>query len=288
MDNGSSDGSAAKVDGLPGVTVNYLGINLGFATANNRALVLCDTEFVVLLNPDAFAEPEWLERLLGAAVKYPDVAAFGSLQLIYGSEYLIDGTGDCYHFSGLVWRNRHGKTLTNSDLISGEIFAPCAAAAMYRCHALLGIGGFDEDFFCYVEDVDLGFRLRLMGHKAMHVADAVVHHVGSASTGGQHSEFSIYHGHRNLVWAFVKNMPSVLFWLLLPSHLVLNLVTLAYFILRGHGRVTIRAKMDAVKGLKSIWIKRNTIQKKRIASTVEIWRILDKWPFGNSRKLGSL
>jgi len=288
MDNGSSDNSADHADGLPGVTVINLGTNLGFATANNRALALCDTEFVVLLNPDAFAEPEWLDRLLQAAVNHPDVATFGSCQLIYSSENLIDGTGDCYHFSGLVWRNKHGESIENVDLVSREIFAPCAAAAMYRRQTLLDLGGFDEDFFCYVEDVDLGFRLRLAGNKAMYVANAVVHHVGSAMTGGQHSDFSIYHGHRNLVWAFVKNMPGLLFWLLIPFHLALNIVTVIYFIIHGHSRVIIRAKIDAVKGLKSIWKKRKKIQKDRIASIIDIWRVLDKQPFANNRKIKNL
>lgn len=76
-------------------------------------------------------------------------------------------------------------------------------------------GGFDEDFFCYTEDVDLGFRLRLYGHRCLYVPAPVVEHVGSGITGTR-SEFQLYHGHRNLVWTYVKNMPGRLFWLYLP------------------------------------------------------------------------
>jgi GT2 family glycosyltransferase len=138
------------------------------------------------------------------------------------------------------------------------------------------VGGFDEDFFCYVEDVDLGFRLRLAGHKALYVPDAVAHHVGSATTGGQHSDFAVYHGHRNLVWTFMKNMPGILFWLLLPLHAAMNLVAVAVFTLRGQGWVILRAKWDAVKGLPTMWRKRKLVQSTRIATVREIWRCLDK------------
>lgn len=278
MDNGSSDDSAIRAAQIQGVTVEFLGANLGFATANNRALELCKSDLVVLLNPDAFPEPDWLAALLRAAEMHPSIAAFGSRQLIYGSNSVLDGIGDCYHLSGLVWRNRHAKYQAESDLTSNEIFAPCAAAAMYRREALINVGGFDEDYFCYVEDVDLGFRLRLAGYKAMYVADAIVYHVGSATTGGQHSDFSIYHGHRNLVWTFIKNMPGVLLWLLLPLHLILNVATLVYFAYHGQWRTIFCAKADAFKGLEHMWQKRKDIQKNRRASVTDIWRALDKWP----------
>ena len=140
--------------------------------------------------------------------------------------------------------------------------------------------GFDEDFFCYFEDVDLGFRLRLAGHRCLLVPDAVVYHVGSATTGGQHGDFAVYHGHRNLVWTYVKNMPGALFWLLLPAHIALNLVTIVWFSLRGQGAVILKAKRDALCGLPRMWKKRRDIQKYRTASAVEIWKALDKsfWP----------
>lgn len=280
VDNASTDNSGARAVQIPGVTVVFLGANLGFAAANNRALELCKTDLVVLLNPDAFAEFHWLAALSRAAEMYPEFAAFGSRQLIYGSDHvLLDGIGDCYHISGLVWRDRYGKSQLPSDLKSNEIFSPCAAAAMYRRKALLDVGGFDEDYFCYVEDVDLGFRLRLAGYKTMYVADAVVYHVGSAVTGGQHSSFSIYYGHRNLVWTFVKNMPGILFGLLLPIHLIINTIAVIYFAGRGHGRIIYRAKVDAVNGLTGMWKKRKEIQKSRVASVMDIWRVLNKWPF---------
>lgn len=251
--------------------------NLGFAAANNLAIRnMQGAEWVALLNPDAFPEPDWLARLAEAARQHPGYAAFGSRQLIAGSETLLDGDGDAYHVSGLVWREGHGKAAASGSREAREIFAPCAAAALYRRDALIEAGGFDEDFFCYVEDVDLGFRLRLLGYRCLQVPDAVVHHVGSATTGGKQSDFAAYHGHRNLVWCYVKNMPPVFFWLLLPLHFAMNLAVIAVYILRGQARTILKAKRDAIYGLPSIWKKRARIQSARTASHAEIWRMMSK------------
>lgn len=276
VDNASSDDSADCVVNFPGATLIRMATNLGFAAGNNRGLVECDTEYVALLNPDAFPEPDWLERLVKAADASPDVAAFGSRQLRRNSPEILDGTGDIYYMSGRVRRQRLGAQQQAKDLVAREIFSPCAAAALYRRQALVDVGGFDEDYFCYVEDVDLGFRLRLAGHKARYVPDAVIHHVGSASTGGQHSDFSVYHGHRNLVWTFVKNMPGALFWLLLPLHLMMNVLAVIWFMARGQGRVIVRAKWDAINGLPKVWAERQKIQARRVAKVKDIWRVLDK------------
>jgi GT2 family glycosyltransferase len=276
IDNGSSDTSIENIKRTSQLDVRLMGTNLGFAAANNRALLECDSDYIVLLNPDAFPDANWLECLLAAATLNPDVAAFSSLQLCDDNLKYVDGTGDSYHVSGLVWRNRHGALQSATDEVSQFIFSPCAAAALYRRQVLVDVGGFDEDFFCYVEDVDLGFRLRLAGHQAMYVHDAIVRHVGSASTGGQHSDFCVYHGHRNLVWAYVKNMPGILIWLLLPLHLLLNIVSIVYFSVIGRSQVILRAKIDAIKGLPKMWRKRQAIQNKRVASIYEIWQVLDK------------
>lgn len=276
MDNGSTDDSLRKIQPHPNLTIRLLGENLGFAAANNRGIAECDTDYVALLNPDAFPEPDWLERLVEAAERHPAAGSFGSRQLMDKTNDILDGIGDVYHVSGLAWRDGHGRAMTARDLEGGDIFAPCAAAALYRRAALEEAQGFDEDFFCYMEDVDLGFRLRLLGYGCRYVPEAVVHHVGSACTGGRHSAFSVYHGHRNLVWAFVKNMPGILFWLLLPAHLLLTLISLVFIGFRGQGAIILRAKRDALQALPLMWSKRQANQAKRKASVGQIWRLLDK------------
>ncbi len=140
--------------------------------------------------------------------------------------------------------------------------------------AFLDVGGFDEDYFSYQEDVDLGFRLRLQGLRCFFVPQAVVHHVGSAST-GKHSDFAIYHGHRNLVWTYVKNMPAPLFWVFLPLHLVANLFTMIKFFLTGHGNAIWRAKLDAAKGIGLMIRKRRKIQQNRQVTVAAIYRVIN-------------
>ena len=279
VDNASTDRSADCVAEFPGAMLLRADRNMGFAAANNLALRRCETEFVALLNPDAFPEVDWLQRLVAAAEAYPDCAAFGSRQLSADDPQIIDGIGDAYHFSGRVWRLRHGRRQGHGDLLPTEIFSACAAAALYRRSALEQVGGFDEDYFCYVEDVDLGFRLRLAGRSARYVPDAVVLHLGSAITGGRHSDFSVYHGHRNLVWTFVKNMPGPLLWVLLPAHLLFNAIALLHFSVQGQARVIWRAKLDSLAQLRVVWRKRQVIQRNRVASVGHIWSILDKRGF---------
>lgn len=276
IDNASSDNSFEVVTEFPAFELIRNSSNLGFAAGNNLALHGCNTDFVALLNPDAFPVPAWLEHLLKAAQLFPDCAAFGSRQLDFHRPEQMDGIGDTYHFSGLMWREGYGKKANPAAVTCREIFSPCAAAALYRVDALKCLKGFDEDFFCYAEDVDLGFRLRLAGYKARYVPNAVVHHVGSATSGGKHSDFAVYHGHRNLVWTYFKNMPGILFYIFLPAHLALNIFTLLYFSWKGQARVIFRAKRDALLGLPQAWKKRKAVQANRVARVSDIWRCLRK------------
>ena len=258
--------------------------NAGFAKANNIAIdMLDDCDWVALVNPDAFLEPDWLANLLEAAERNPDFSFFASQMVMALDSTRLDGAGDVYHISGLVWRSGHGIKKDEYPLIEGEVFSPCAAAALYRRDILMNVGAFDEEFFCYVEDVDLAFRLRLAGYRCLLVPDAVANHVGSVTSGGQHSDFAVYHGHRNLIWAFMKNMPGALLWLMLPPFIMMNIVTFIWFILHGQGRVILRAKIDAIIGTPKMWSKRKKIQASRLASIFDIWRILDKRLFLNRR-----
>ena len=281
VDNASSDGSLAVARRFPGVRLILPGANTGFARGNNLAIAAAsaESEWIALINPDAFAAPGWLEALLVAAAANPGFDVFGSKLLNAADPALLDGAGDAYHVSGQVWRIGHGALAPLVVEHEREIFSPCAAAALYRRSALVALGalgGFDEDYFCYVEDVDLGFRLRLAGSRCLYVPQSVAHHVGSGTTGGQHSDFAMYHGHRNLVWTFVKDMPGILFWLLLPLHVALNLASIVWFGLQGRGGVILRAKYDALAGLPKMWRKRRQVQGSRRASVAAVWKQLDK------------
>ena len=270
VDNNSDDFSADHVTSVyPGLTILQPGSNLGFAAGNNLAARhLQDVDWIALLNPDAYPEPDWLEQLLEAATSNPAYQLFGS-HMLAANGNTMDGTGDVYHVSGAVWRRDHGKHVSDSCQHNDEIFAPSAAAALISRKAFEQAQGFEEDFFCYMEDVDLGFRLKLLGYRALHVASARVMHEGSGVV-GEYSDFHVYHGHRNLVWVYVRNMPGSLLWLYMPQHLLYNLASVILFMLRGKTRAILRAKRDAVKGLGRAWRQRRAIQLDAVATQTEI------------------
>lgn len=275
VDNCSSDNSLDEIEETQQVKILRESQNLGFAEANNKAMILSETEFVALLNPDAVASADWLEQLVAGISIHPNAASFGSKQFLLNKPNTIDGVGDFYHVSGYLGRMGHNRP-AHSIKMKSDIFSACGCAVLFRKDIFIAAGGFDRDFFCYIEDIDLGFRLRLLGYSAILVEDAVVYHAGSATTGGHRSDFSVYYGHRNLVWTFIKNMPGILFWGLLPLHIVLNLGSILYLLLQGKGRAIIQAKIDAILGIPKMWRKRQQIQSKRRVSTKDIWKCLDK------------
>ena len=274
VDNASTDGSPdAIVKRFPSVELIRLDRNVGFAAANNLAVRAAeDCDWVALLNPDAFPLKDWLTALARAIERHPGYAFFGSRLVSAEQPSVLDGTGDVYHVSGLAWRRDHGRPATVAPQ-AGEIFSPCAAAALYRRDAFLEVGGFDESYFCYFEDSDLAFRLRLAGQRCLYVPDAVVHHVGSVAA-GRLSDFTVYHSFRNLVWTYAKNMPSPLVWLYLPQHVVAAGLTLAWFGLRGQGRLVLSSKRDALRELPRVLAQRRTIQRARKASARELRRAM--------------
>jgi GT2 family glycosyltransferase len=278
VDNGSTDGSVDEpLDAYPDLDlhIELLNCNLGFAVANNLGARLARGKWLALLNADAFPEPDWLEKLLQATQNYPDFSCFSSKQIQSNNPDLLDGTGDSYHVSGTARKRNFGYPAKHYGLELEEIFSPCAAAALYLRDAFLEADGFDEDFFSYYEDVDLGFRLRLCGYRSLYVPGAIVHHVGSV-TFGVLSDFVFYHTQRNLIWVFFKNMPPSLLWRYLPVHLITNLIYLLYYTLRGRGRVLWKAKLDALRGLPLAFKKRKQIQENRKVSEKNLLHIMER------------
>lgn len=249
--------------------------NTGFAAANNLGAKIAKGKWLVLLNADAFPQPDWLEKLLQASEEHPEFAAFSSRQLSADNPEILDGAGDTYHSSGIATRQHVGFPAQEYGLNTQEVFSVCAAAALYRKDVFIEAGGFDEDYFAYYEDVDLGFRLRLLGHRSLYVANAIVFHVGSASF-GKKSEFTTYHIQRNFVWTYVKNMPSFLFWKYLPAHLLANIYFLTYVSMKNSSKAIWKGKTDAIFNIKEILKKRHKIQMQRRIKSDEIEQILEK------------
>ncbi len=222
IDNASTDGSIESLDisGLSSCEIIQNTDNLGFAVGNNIGAKQAVGQWLVLLNPDAHAEPNWLETLRDATIRYDKCRVFASAQYDASDPSKMDGAGDAYLAFGYPWRGGYGRAASEMP-DTGLCFSGCGAGAMYERQLFLDHDGFDERFFCYCEDVDLGFRLQLAGERCIFLRDAIIHHHGSGIS-GKHSEFSIYHGTRNRFWAYVKNMPFLLLLLTLPVHIALS------------------------------------------------------------------
>jgi len=275
VDNASSDpATLSLLATLDNAEVIYSDVNLGYGAAiNSAAENLTDIDYLCSLNPDAFPEPRWLENLMIAALRNPEYGSFAPLMLKANLPHIIDGAGDLLHISGIPWRRYHGVQLGSVDLVEEPVFSPCAGAALYNLQTFRQVGGFDESFFMYVEDIDIGFRLQLAGHPCLFVPNAVVHHIGSATT-GRTSDFTVYHGHRNVEHNYFKNVPSLLLLLTLPLHLTAVLMSLAVFSTRGNMSAIWRAKRDALLSLPR-YISNRATSKPKVALGY-IWKILDK------------
>lgn len=274
VDNASEDESLAAAKNDPSVETLQLDSNLGFAAANNLGFKQLEgVDYFVTLNPDAFPEPGFVQSLERAANKHPQYSSYACRMM--ADEQRLDGAGDIYHISGLAWRRGHNKLYDPANQWSQTIFSPCAGAAMYKASDILGLGGFDESFFCYMEDVDLGYRLLLQDKKCLYVPEATVLHLGSAIS-NQYPDFADYHGHRNLVWVILKNTPLPLLLLALPAHLLMTLVMALEFVRLGKLRVFLKSKRDALAATAYILEKRREIQKnKKLGS----WDVLKKLSF---------
>jgi GT2 family glycosyltransferase len=277
IDNNSTEqASLEQLKGLTAVELIRLSDNVGYGGAINRAVdKFRGIDFIATLNPDAFPDANWLESLMTAAALYPRCGSFASLTVKAKDRNKIDGAGDILHISGVPWRRFHNKLISESNLVNEPVFSACAGAALFRLTSFRQVGGFDESFFMYVEDIDLGFRLQLKGAPCRFVPEAVAEHIGSAST-GINSPFSVYHGHRNLTAVYLKNMPTSLLVLTLPLHLIACLLTILILGCRGRLAAICKAKFDALKDTPTRLKQRSLISQ--TVPTKYIWQQLQKWP----------
>lgn len=243
IDNGSTDGSLDKLPSLDDrFKIIEAGENLGFAAGSNLAAKKASADWLALLNPDAFARVDWLEQGLAATSRLKNTAMVGSTQYLALEPGRFDGIGDEYHAFGVAWRAGFDKPI--EDVVTREAFGPCGAGAFYDRRVFESLGGFDESFFCYHEDVDLAFRMRLAGYKCVQSADVIIDHVSSAIS-GRASDFAVYHGSRNRIWTFFKNMPGPLLLLLTLPHISTNIAFLVVSLFRkGRFKPTLRGMRD--------------------------------------------
>ncbi len=224
VDNASTDGSADALELPDGrFTLIRNTSNVGFAAASNIGARGARTPWLAMLNPDTEAERNWLEEMHRGVERYPDVRMLGATLINAADSSRVDGFGDVLSITGIAWRVASGRPVATLPRNDTEVFSLCAAAALYEREAFERAGGFDPSFFCYVEDVDLGLRLRLAGERCMQLRHAFVRHHGSAIT-GERSAFTLYFSFRNRLWLLFKDMPLPLLVLAVPLNLLGSLV----------------------------------------------------------------
>lgn len=257
VDNGSDDGSAEmalrEFSNHPAFELRLIRNpdNRGFCAANNQGFAASNSKLIALLNNDAEAEPQWLASLVGAFEKQHDVGMAASKILVYEDPRRIDKAGHLIYPDGQNRGRGTGELDTGQYDRLEEILWPDGCAAMYRREMLDQIGGFDEDFFAYADDAELGLRARIAGWTCLYIPSAVVrHHRGQ--TLGLRSARRLELIERNRVLLAIKLFPWSLLWLN-GAYYLARLAASLWATLRSRGEVAqfpgIRAKLQAVLAL---------------------------------------
>ncbi|MBX3001739.1 MAG: glycosyltransferase family 2 protein [Caldilineaceae bacterium] len=244
--------------------------NLGFVASVNAAADAARGRILVLLNSDTEPEPTWLAELAKAVCAHPDAAIIASKLLLFDKRDSLHTAGDLLGKDGLprnrgVWEKDRGQYDAAIDIFSG-----CGGAVAIRRHVWQALGGFDEEFWMYLEDVDFAFRAQLSGWQAILAPGARVYHKVSGSGG---DDLSSYYVGRNTIWMLVKNMPTALLLRYLPQILgaQVNIARDALRHLSGYAaRQRLRGQLAGLAGIPAQWRKRRLIQQRRWRQDAEI------------------
>jgi GT2 family glycosyltransferase len=303
VDNGSTDESVQFIrKSFPSVVIIENKENLGFAIGNNQGIKVAKGKYIALLNNDTVVDRDWLKNLVTVAESYPnppsppfakggmggfsDKIISGKVGMWAGKILSIENPGVIDSVGGLVISNdgiAKGRGRLEQDIgqydREEEVFIPSACAALYRKEMLDEVGLFDEDFFAYCEDTDLGLRARLAGWKTISVPKAVVFHHYSGTT-GRYTSSKAYLVERNHAWVAIKNFPFSRL-ILLPFYTLWRYLMQIYgiFLNKGAGGrfvedfsgsklfiILVKALLGAVKGIPLMLKKRRQIQSKRTIS----------------------
>jgi GT2 family glycosyltransferase len=266
VDNGSNDGSVSFVEkNFPQVRIIRFQENRGFSAAVNAGIVASRSPYVALLNNDTDVHPLWLETLLKALEANPQAGSAASKILFFSDPSSVNSAGDEFSFFGVAYQRR--LTRGDADLFnkSQYVFSACGAAALYRRDLFEKIGLFDESFFAYQEDVDLGFRAQLAGYRCLFVPKAIVYHKYHR-TSSRMPKMWIYLRERNKYFVLLKNLPALILFLCLPLIVLHEALCLVEAIWRGHLWVYCKARKDALRYLFQMLRKRRKIQAFRTVS----------------------
>ncbi len=290
VDNGSDDGSVDFIlKNYPETKLITNKTNLGFAQANNQGFKIANGKYMATLNNDTRADKEWLENLVLTAEKNEKTGMCASKILSMDHPRQIDSVGVNICLDGMT-RGRGRLEIDNGQLGIEEVLFPSACAALYRKKMLDEIGFFDETFFAYCEDSDLGLRGRLAGWKAFLVPDAVVYHHYS-STAGSYSLLKAYLVERNHTWLVLKLFPLELI-IVFPFFTLYRFLLQFYAALTKKGaaaeffksfslsdsvKIISRAYFDTFKKFPELIKKRRIIKKSKTITRREFYLLLKKY-----------
>ena len=258
VDNGSTDSSKEYIRNnsfsFP-VTLIENAENLGFAPAVNQGIINAKYEYIFSLNNDTEVKKGSIKSMVELISSGEDIFSVQAKMLQFDNKELIDDVGDEYNL--LAWTKKTGENHRSSEFSEvRDIFSSCAGAAMYRKSLLEEIGYFDDNFFAYMEDVDLAIRSRINGYRNLLCPQAVVYHIGSATSGSRYNEFKVRLAARNNVWVVYKNLPIPLKVLNFIFLFFGFLVKYIFFLKKGFGSIYLsglkeglagRGKIDKVK-----------------------------------------
>ncbi len=252
VDNNSIDGSYQFIlDNYTQVKLIHLKENYGFSKAVNEGIKAATGEYVVLLNNDTDAKEDWLENLLNCIEKDEKIFSCSSKMIRYNEKDKIDDAGDQYSILGWAHKSGDGDNI-NKYCKDRQVFSSCAGAAIYRRKVFNEIGYFDENFFAYLEDVDISYRSRIHGYKNVYCSNAEVYHIGSGTSGSRHNSFKVKLAVRNNIYLIYKNMPLLQLLINSPLLFIGWIIKLVFFVKKGYVKEYISGTLGALRTLKNI------------------------------------
>lgn len=261
IDNGSSDNSKDYINkGTFNFPVKLIenSRNMGFAPAVNQGISNAKHEYIFSLNNDTEVKKGSIRHMVELISSKEDIFSVQAKMLQYNNKDLIDDVGDEYNL--LAWTKKTGENHKSDEYTQvKEIFSSCAGAAMYRKSLLNELGMFDDSFFAYMEDVDLALRSRINGYRNLLCPQAVVYHIGSATSGSRHNEFKVRLAARNNVWVVYKNIPIPLKIINFIFLFLGFLIKYLFFLKKGFGSVYL-------SGIREGLSTRNKIKKTEFKS----------------------
>jgi GT2 family glycosyltransferase len=232
VDNGSTDGSLEYLRRRNDVRLLAQAENLGYARANNLGIEQASGDYVLLLNNDTVAQPGFLAPLLAVMEANPGIGAGQSKMLTADEPHRIDAYGSYLTSSGFLYHHLYDRP-DEPPRGPFEVFSAKGAAVLIRRDVLQQTGSFDADFFAYLEDSDLSWRIWLAGFRVVCVPESVVLHRGGATASALPSELVFYHSFKNRVCMLLKNLSPGRLALIMPLHLLLIMVLMCFYLVRG-------------------------------------------------------